>query len=95
MLDALVARSLIQSFMAYEARRRYWFFLTQEHNPGVYGVVRYEETALVLLTKFNPVVYGVLNFEETVLVLLTEKLNPVVYGVLSEETVLVLLTEET
>ena len=65
MLDALVARSLIQSFMAYEARRRYWFFLTQEHNPGVYGVVRYEETALVLLTeKFNPVVYGVFSYEE-------------------------------
>ena len=35
--------------MAYLAmRKQYGFFLTEKHNPRVYGVVRYEETALVL-----------------------------------------------
>ena len=73
MLDALVARSLSQSFMAYEARKRFWFFLTEKHNPVVYGVFSFEEAVLVLMTeKHNPVVYVLFSHEERYWFFLTE-----------------------
>ena len=74
MLDALVARSLSQSFMAYEVRKPYWFFLTEKFNPVVYGVFSFEEAVLVLMTeKHNPAVYGLFSCEEMLLVLFDEE----------------------